>query len=107
MKKQAKSTPLCFALVPLSDVLKKRDLSRPQRRVEHEVALIRVNALRGKMAMASQKRETPKLVLRFHAPEETPLVLAPQVPPSRTQPEPQSTAADEHGPSRASKNGSC
>ncbi|KAM5538369.1 hypothetical protein V8D89_007971 [Ganoderma adspersum] len=93
-KKQGKSTPLCFALVPLSDVLRKHDSnsSRHQRTLEHEVALIRVNAPRGKTAMVAQKRETPKLVLRFYAPDESP--LAPQVSSSSTFPRPTATSED-------------
>ncbi|KAI1791991.1 hypothetical protein LXA43DRAFT_370841 [Ganoderma leucocontextum] len=83
-KKQGKATPLCFALVPLSDVLKERDSSSPRSRVEYEVALIRVNALRGKAAIVAHKREALKLVLRFHPPEE--LSSAPQAPPSKTLP---------------------
>ena len=87
LKKREKSTPVCFALVPLSDVFKHHDPSRSRRRFEHEVALVRVNSLRGKAAMASRKHETPKLVLRLHPPEETPAPLAPQMPTSKTPPQ--------------------
>ncbi|PIL31040.1 hypothetical protein GSI_05736 [Ganoderma sinense ZZ0214-1] len=95
-KKQGKATPLCFAPVPLSGVLKKLDSNshQRQRRVEHEVALIRVNAPRGKPALAAaQKCEAPKLILRIHAPE-TP--LSPQLLPPATLPE--STAVNEDAP---------
>ena len=97
-KKQGKSTPLCFALVLLSDVLRKYG-SNPlqhQRTVEHEVALIRVNAQRGKtgtvMARVAQRHETPKLVLRFYAPDES--SLAPQVSSSSIYPPPTATNED-------------
>ena len=97
-KKQGKSAPLCFVQVPLSDVLRKHDSDplQHQRTLEHEVALIRVNAQRGKTrtAIVAQKRETPKLVLRFqfHAPDESP--LAPQVSSSSTFPPPMAISED-------------
>ena len=95
-KKQAKSTPLCYAQVPLSDVLRKYDSDplQHQRTLEHEVALVRVNAQRGKTAVArvAQRHETPKLVLRFYAPDES--SLAPPVSPSGTYPPPTAISED-------------